>query len=357
MRRWFPAIPLALTATATTLLVRAQSPIDLAPAKMKAVAEVDPRFQSYNVEMIEITGGRFWAPYKQSEDSAADSAPSGPAGMPASLYRYRPPVDLANPRLRKLAAALGPAYFRISGTWANSTYFQDSDDPPAAKPPEGFNGVLTRQEWRGVIDFARASNAEIVTSFAVSPGVRDANGVWTPVEAEKFLHFTRSAGGSIAAAEMFNEPTFASMGGAPKGYDEAAYGRDFQAFQAYLKKAAPEIEVLGPGSIGEGHSLGQIPGIRLLQSEQMLKDQGPGLLDAFSYHFYGAVSQRCARMGAAAGIRPEDALSEEWLARTDRDRAFYGALRDRFSNRRRNDRSDRFLRLRLFTGRRVRVLQ
>ena len=332
MRRWIPAISLILTAAVTTPLLLAQSPVELAPGKMKAVGEVDARFQSYNVEMVEVTGGRFWAPYKQSADASADTGQSDPAGMPASLYRYRPPVNLADSRLRKLAAALGPAYVRVSGTWANSTYFQDSDDPPPAKPPAGFNAVLTRAQWRGVLDFARAANAEIVTSFAVSQGVRDTNGVWTPVEAEKILGFTRSAGGAIAAAEMFNEPTFASLGGAPKGYDEAAYGRDFQAFHSYLKKTAPEIEILGPGSIGEGHSLGQMPGMHLLESEQMLKDQGPGLLDAFSYHFYGGVSQRCARMSAsAAGIRPEAALSEEWLSRTNRDEAFYAGLRDRFA--------------------------
>jgi hypothetical protein len=314
------------------------------PAKMPAVGQVDERFQSYNVEMIEITGGRFWAPYKQGQSAPADTAQPTPGGMPASLYRYRSPIDLTNPKLRKLAAALGPAYIRVSGTWANSTFFQDSDDPAPAnsgaptdssasvglKPPAGFNGVLTRAQWRGVIDFAHAVDAKLVTSFAVSQGVRDANGVWTPIEAEKVLNYTRSVGGSIAAAEFFNEPTFATLGGAPKGYDATAYGRDFRAFHAYIKKAAPEIEILGPGSIGEAHSFGSMPGIQLLHSEDMLQQQGPNLLDAFSYHFYGGLSQRCARMGTA-GTTPEAALTQDWLARTNRDEAFYAALRDRFA--------------------------
>ena len=312
----------------------------LQPRKMPAIGQVDERYQSYNVEMIEVTGGRFWAPYKQAAGAPADTSQPTPGGMPASLYRYRPPLDLANPQLRKLAVALGPAYMRVSGTWANTTFFQDSDGPgapadmsPSAKlkPPAGFNGILTRAQWRGVIDFVRATDAELVTSFAVSAGVRDASGVWTPVEAEKILRYTRSIGGKIAAAEFFNEPTFAVIGGAPKGYDAAAYGRDFDAFHAYIKKAAPEIEILGPGSVGEAQSLGPATGMHLLSSEDMLKAQGPGLLDAFSYHFYGAVSQRCARLGTAAGTTPEAALSDEWLSRTDRDEAFYAALRDRFA--------------------------
>jgi hypothetical protein len=46
-----------------------------------------------------------------------------------------------------------------------------------AKPPQGFDGVLTRQLWRGVVDCAQAVDAKIVTSFATSPGTRDAQGV------------------------------------------------------------------------------------------------------------------------------------------------------------------------------------
>ena len=94
--------------------------------------------------MIELTGGRFWAPYKAVATAPADKSQPSPGGMPASLYRYRAPIDLSSPQLRKLARALGPAYIRISGTWANSTYFQDSDGPAPEKPPVGFNAVLTR---------------------------------------------------------------------------------------------------------------------------------------------------------------------------------------------------------------------
>jgi len=35
----------------------------LDPQKMPRVGTVDERFQSFNVEMIEVTGGRFWKPY------------------------------------------------------------------------------------------------------------------------------------------------------------------------------------------------------------------------------------------------------------------------------------------------------
>ncbi len=138
------------------------------PAGLRRVATIDERFQSYNVEMIEVTGGRFWKPYRSNTDTQEDEQPSAaaagdPAGMDPGLYHYRPPIDLANPRLRALAAALGPAYVRVSGTWANTVYFHDADSPAPEAPPEGFGGVLTRSQWRGVVEFSQAVNAPIVT--------------------------------------------------------------------------------------------------------------------------------------------------------------------------------------------------
>ena len=67
----------------------------------------------------------------------------------------------------------------------------------------------------------------------------------------------------------------------------------------------------------------------MLRSEDLLKAAGP-VFDAFSYHFYGAVSNRCASLGAN-DLTTEDAdLSDEWLSRTDTVEAFYANLRDRF---------------------------
>ena len=305
--------------------------VPVAPAKMAKVATVDERFQSFNVEMLEVTGGRFWAPYKAANASeSAQAAPSSgtPAGMDPSMYRYREPIDLSSPKLRKLAAALGPAYMRVSGTWANSTYFQDDDAPQMKTPPKGFNGVLTRKQWKGVIDFAKATNAEIVTSLAITPGVRDAEGVWTPIEAKKFLAYTKQAGGTIAAAEMFNEPTFAVMGGAPSTYDAAAYGRDFKVFLAYMKQAAPGTLILGPGSVGEAGSLGDIR-MKITPTTEMMKASGRGV-DGFSYHFYGGVSKRCKPNHDDDQAIETLGLSKTWLMRTALDEEYYAKLRDQY---------------------------
>ena len=107
------------------------------PQAMPAIAGVDQRYQSYNVEMAEVVGGKIWKPYARLNEVAGSTASatdqSAPGSTPlvigenSAIFEARPPIDLSNARLRKLAAALGPAYIRVSGTWANSVFFQDSD--------------------------------------------------------------------------------------------------------------------------------------------------------------------------------------------------------------------------------------
>ncbi|MGY4161978.1 hypothetical protein ACVINW_007820 [Bradyrhizobium sp. USDA 4461] len=295
------AIP-AVAALICAKAIVAEPTLDV--ATVPRVATIDPRFQSYNIEMVEVTGGRFWKPY-------ADAGAR--ANARAELFAARDPIDLHDGRLRKLAAALSPAFLRVSGTWANSTFFADSDTPPAA-PPAGFKGVLTRQQWRNVIDFSHAVDAPIVTSFAISAGTRDAAGRWTSEQARQLLAFTQSSGGQIAAAEFMNEPDLPAIGGAPDRYDAAAYGRDFATFRAFMKDTAPGVTILGPGTIGAG-----------ADARARFAVSAAGI-DTVSYHHYGALSARCGGDRTAT-----QALSDEWLARTGRTFAVDRTLRDRLA--------------------------
>ncbi len=320
----------ALLLTSVPLQIRTQA-VTVNPSKMPRIATVDERYASYNIEMAEVTGGNFWKPYHtQSSAAARGTKPAQsdlpPSGMNPNMYQYRPPIDLSNLRLRKLASALGPAYVRVSGTWANSVYFADSENPPA-KAPAGFSSVLTRKEWKGVIDFVRAVNGELVTSFATSVGTRNMQGVWTPKEASGWLEYTKSVGGRIAAAEFMNEPTYAQMGGAPKGYNAADYGRDIAVFGPWLKRNSPRTIFLGPGSVGEGPFAMAMGG--MLHSEDLLKATG-AVYDIFSYHLYAAASERCANMGETFQTTAAAALSEEWLSRPEKIDEYYTSLRDRF---------------------------
>ncbi|WP_245266333.1 hypothetical protein [Bradyrhizobium sp. WSM1743] len=296
---------IALLVTATMCAAHAGD-IFIAPTDLKALGTIDARFQSYNIEMVEVTGGRFWKPYP----------PTGRAFDERDRYSARPPIDLANARLRLLAAALSPAYLRVSGTWANATFFAEAP----GKPPPGFNSVLSRAQWSGVVEFARAVDAEIVTSFAISSGSRDANGLWKPDQAQQLVDTTRALGGRIAAAEFMNEPTLAVTGGAPTGYDATAYGRDFKVFRDWVRRAAPETLILGPGSVGDAPS----PFGAGITTRDLLAASGLGV-DRFSYHHYNTISPRCG-----GHDDPAQALSEQWLARTDTTLRTYQALRDAF---------------------------
>ena len=89
-RIWSHRLPVVALGTALYLPGTASaSSVTLTPATMTRVAAIEERFQSYNIEMVEVTGGRFWRPYRD--------------GVPP-LFAYRKPIDLSNARLRKLAA-------------------------------------------------------------------------------------------------------------------------------------------------------------------------------------------------------------------------------------------------------------
>ena len=92
----------------------------------------------------------------------------------------------ANPRLRALARHLGPAYMRVSGTWANSTY-RPAEGEVVTSPPEGFNQVLSRDQWRSVEcsqaklgDWLHASICDCSCRKVV--GVRNARGLVTTAQ-------------------------------------------------------------------------------------------------------------------------------------------------------------------------------
>lgn len=269
---------------------------------LPAVGQVDARFLSYNVELVEVTGGKFWRPYGSQGSNPKE---------------YRPPLDLSNPRLRKLAAALAPVYIRFSGTWANATWFADIEEAPE-KPPAGFDTVLTRKQWRGAVAFAKASGGRIVTSFATSPGTRDAGGVWQPDTAARWLAYTRSIGGTIAATEFANEPNMMWLTQPPAGYGAVEYRRDYARFAGWLRKASPGTLLLAPGVAELGEPVRtrsrSAPGRKVYEAEDLFA-AGLPIPDAFSFHYYGGASERCG--GKIFGHTFAKSVAPEWLDSVD----------------------------------------
>jgi hypothetical protein len=332
-RRRISKVYAGMAVTALGLVADGQAAaVAIYPSTLPQLTTIDERFQSYNVEMAEVIGGNFWKPYAaRKPQTATKQMTTFEIGKDPTMFEKRAPVDLANGRLRKLAAALGPAYVRVSGTWANSVFFQDTDAREAAPTPSGYQSVLTRSQWAGVIAFARAVDAKLVTSFAISSGVRDEKGTWTPAQAQPLVAYTKSIGGTITAAELFNEPTIAASGGAPDGYDAATYGHDEAAFRTFVQASAPDMLIVGPGSAGEGGITIVPPTMPMLHSADLLAADPKPKFDVFSYHYYGAVSERCEAMGPGLGTTAAAALSEHWLSQTDGVFDFYKPLHAQYA--------------------------
>jgi heparanase 1 len=298
--------------------------------EMKYLGSVDERYQSYNVEMAEVVGGEFWRPYK-TMDSLPSSTSSFDFSNRSQMFRKLPPINLADKRLMNLAKALAPAYVRVSGSWANTVYFQNNDSPQI-KAPEGFVNTLTRSQWKGVIDFVKATHSKLVTSFAVSKGVRDPGGVWTAKEAQKIINYTKSIGGKIAGAELFNEPTIPIAAGVDTNYNGRNFAKDIAIFRAWAKKEAPDMLLIGPGSTAEGIPGQSFAGMlkHFISTDSLMSPEPKPLFDIFSYHYYGAMSMRIMR-GGPFSIKAENALDSGWLQRTDVVADYYIRLRDEYN--------------------------
>ena len=174
----------------------------------------------------------------------ATSTGSGdtPGRHDPAIYQYLPPIDLTNRRLRKLAAALGPAYVRTSGTWANTTYFpipisrprrhprsSTVYHPPAVEEPDRLweRGRCAHRHFiRDELGNARCGGR---LDDRAGPSVSRLHDV---------------VGGRIAAAEIHERAHLGGDGGAPASYDAAAYGRDFKVFRTFVKKSAPDMLIL-----------------------------------------------------------------------------------------------------------------
>jgi hypothetical protein len=92
---------LLVTPISSTVLANGRR---LMPADMPGIGVIDERFQSYNIEMLEVTGGNFWKPYDETgrHDAKAPTPTDTrlgadvPAGMDPNIYEYRPPIDQAS---------------------------------------------------------------------------------------------------------------------------------------------------------------------------------------------------------------------------------------------------------------------
>lgn len=273
--------------------------IALKVENLKKIRTIDERLTSYNVEMTEVTGGTFWKEYTPEQIAGNGKFPMIGIKDKDSMMQVYPPVDLSNPKLRKLANEIGPVWVRVSGTWSTKTYY-DLDGKANGIAPEGYENVLTKEQWIGVLEFVKFLGAKLLVSVSNCAGIHTAEEPWNPSQAEILFNFSREYGVPIDAAEFMNEPNLLSGSGAPKGYTVEHFLRDQDIFNKWLHDNYPECLAVGPCSVGGG-KMGKL-NVEKFPLKQLMKKMGTEAfikdakepMEVFSYHYYNGVSERIA---------------------------------------------------------------
>ena len=307
--------------------------ISLNPQTLKVIRQMDSRVQSYNIEMTELTGGTFWVPYTEKQISGEEPFPTcgkmeDMMAMLAKMQTSVPAINLYDPRIRSLAAAMGRVIIRFSGSWATRTYY-DFDGHTGGKAPEGFQFVLTREQWQGALDFVRHTGGQILVSVANSFGVHEnGTGPWTPEQAELLWDYTAQQGMTIDYAEFMNEPNMLQGMCLPEGYTLDDYGRDFDLFARWLRENHPETKLVGPCSAENERGAAAGGMAALLLSTEDIMSRCSETPEYYSYHSYNGISERGQMFGAHFDF--EEALSERYLGATMEDLHYNEAIRDRY---------------------------
>ena len=316
--------------------------IKLNTQALKPIRMIDERLVSYNIEMTEVTGGTFWKAYTEGQIAGTEAFKVSDVSLNnftamADLMQYYPPIDLYNERLRELTKKLGPAWIRVSGSWATKTYY-DFDGTTGGKAPAGYQSVLTKEQWIGVLDFVKAVNGKLLISVSNCEGDHPNGGALDLTQTKKIFDFSHAYGMDIDAAEFMNEPNMLAMSGAPKGYTAEDFVRDQDIFNAWVKKHYPECLLVGPCSLGDG-AMGNLDmkqmgaGIGAMMQICSTDDLMNGTkipLDVFSYHYYNGVSERLASMMPSGHWDGSEAHTDAYLAVAPSNARSYAPLRDKY---------------------------
>ena len=311
--------------------------VSLKAEGLNALRTVNPRLASYNVEMTEVTGGTFWKAYTPGQIAGTEKFPaiSGFHEM-AGLMQWYDPIESTNPRLRKLAKEFGPAWVRVSGTWATKTYY---DFEGTGVTPDGYQNRMTKQQWLNILDFVDAVGAKLLISVANCEGLHHTDEPWNPSQAEKIFNLSIEHGHPIDAVEFTNEPNIMATTGFPAGYEAKHFRRDQDLFHKWLRENHPGTLVVGPCTIDSGAvSMGPDDakggaGIGDAMESCSTDDLMEGCtekLDVFSYHYYNGISERLEAVMPAAHWQPEQAHTEAYLAMAGRCARAFAPFRDKY---------------------------
>ncbi len=247
--------------------------------------------------------------------------------------QYYDPIDLYNERLRKLAKEFGPAWVRISGSWATKTYY---DFEGKGFAPDGYLNRLTKEQWIGVLDFVKAVDGKLLVSMSNCAGMHTHDEPWNPSEAEKIFKLSKEYGVPIEAVEFVNEPNMLDTTGFPPDYTAQDFARDQDIFHKWLRENYPGVLVVGPSATEdtagdpEVKATGGVAGLAgNLATTDELMEGTTEKLDIFSYHYYNGISERLELLMPAMRWSPDTVLTERYLNMAAYCCKFYMPMRDK----------------------------
>lgn len=227
--------------------------------------------------MTEVTGGTFWMAYTPGQTVGTEAVP---------------PI-------------------------ASRTYY-DFDGSANGVSPDGYDNLMTKEQWLNLLDFVKAVNGKLLISVANCEGLHKASEPWNPSQAEQIFALSKEYGVPIEAVEFMNEPNILETSGAPLNYTPADFARDQDIFHAWVRKNYPGTLIVGPSSTGDpGSDNKESGGIASAMDAYTTEELMRGTtekLDIFSYHCYNGVSERLASIMPDNHWNPNRTLSEDYLA-------------------------------------------
>jgi heparanase 1 len=265
--------PAALEASAPERALPLRIEID----REHPLARVDPRFVSVAIDTSQLVGGHFWSA-------------SGRVEVGRGSERVAP-LDLKRPELIALARALGPAYLRVGGTEADHVYYALGAARGRARPQQ-YELELDEPTWNALAEFTRAAGFELMFTVNAGPSARDADGAWSPTNAEELFEYAALRADSVAVWELGNEVNgywfIHGLSHQPSGRQ---YARDLWAFRHALGRHFEAARVAGPASVYFPR-LGEPLFDWFDFLPEALEAGGPAL-DIVSWHYYPEQSRRC----------------------------------------------------------------
>ena len=314
--------------------------IKLHQTGLKQIRTVDQRLMSYNVEMTEVTGGTFWKAYTPEQIAGTEPVPplTSLADM-VKLQEWYDPIDTKNQRLINLAKAFGPVWVRVSGTWANKTYYNFDGKYEPGVVPEGFQNVLQKEQWLSLLDFVKAVDGKLLISFANCPGIHDAETPWSPWQAKQIMDLSIEYGVPVNAVEFTNEPNLMGTSGFPKGYTAAHFRRDQEIANAWVRENYPDVLLVGPSSTDSsviemgpgakgGAGIGDAMPDAVTTHDLMAEYKVP--MDVFTYHYYNGISERLESVMPAGHWQASQAHTDDYLSMAGLCARSYAPIRDQY---------------------------